>query len=94
VEKAKFEDFMAQVHESVESFAEKKNYKQKDANPLLAFMVALGINEHHAVAEIIYKMTEYLTAKPATKKVLLEKCCGWCWLMWKENQDSLARHNE
>lgn len=82
-----FADFMAAVRESVETHAHRKGYTTggaDDGNQMLAVTKILGINEHHGIAEIIYKAAEYLKAAPATKKILLEKMAGWAFCLWRE----------
>jgi hypothetical protein len=82
-----FQDFTNAVKESVEAHARRKNYTQggaDDNNQLLQICTMLGIHEHHAIGEIIYKAVEYLKAPLSTKRVLLEKVAGWAFVLWRE----------
>jgi hypothetical protein len=82
-----FDQFVAAVRDSVDNHAKRKNYTTKGVdgeNQLLKVCTTLGIHEHHAIGEIIYKSAEFLKAPQATKKVLLEKIAGWAFVLWRE----------
>jgi len=82
-----FEAFSQAVRESVDSHAKRKNYTTEGPdgeNQLLKILGILGIHEHHAVGELIYKCAELLKAPTATKKVLCEKIAGWAFVIWRE----------
>lgn len=82
-----FDEFVAAIRDSVENHAKRKNYTTENVdgeNQLLKVCTALGIHEHHAIGEIIYKCAEYLKAPKETKKVLLEKVAGWAFVLWRE----------
>jgi hypothetical protein len=82
-----FNAFITAVRDSVEGHAQRKNYTSAgadDENQLLRVCVLLGIHDHHAIGEIIYKAVEFLKAPKATRKILLEKIAGWAFVLWRE----------
>ena len=87
VENRTFNAFVTAVQDSVEGHAKRKNYtagNADDDNQLLRVCVLLGIHDHHAIGEIIYKAVEFLKAPKATRKILLEKIAGWSFVLWRE----------
>lgn len=80
-----FQDFAEAVRSSVEEHAERKGYKPGGASAVTAdvreIVRGLGIEKQHAVAEIIYKLVEFLHTP---KRVLLEKVAGWSFIQWRE----------
>lgn len=78
-----FEQFMQAVRDSCEAYAQKKGYTVEDvngSNQLLDITRALGINNQHGIAEIIYKCVEFLKEP---REVLLVKIAGWSYILWK-----------
>jgi hypothetical protein len=79
-----FDAFAAAVKSSVDSHAKRKNYTDNGPdgnNKMLTVMNALGIHQHHAIGEIIYKAGEFLKTP---RRVLLEKIAGWSFVLWRE----------
>jgi hypothetical protein len=82
-----FDEFAKAVRSSCETHAQRKNYTSEGIdgkNQLLVVCKTLGIHDHHAIGEIIYKATEYLKAPTKTRKILLEKIAGWSFVLWRE----------
>lgn len=78
---------MQAVRESCEKHAQRKGYTSghiDGPNQLLVVVTALGIHQHHAIGEIIYKAAEFLKTP---RRVLLEKIAGWAWTIWRELPD-------
>lgn len=78
------QSFLAQIKDSVENHAKRKNYTKNDAdgeNQLAGIMTMLGIGVPHAIGEIIYKCAEFLKTP---RKVLLVKIAGWAFILWRE----------
>lgn len=80
-----FEAFSKEVKDSIENHAHRKNYLPEgqsvnEANPLQAFMLALGINTGHNIGELIYKAVEYVKHP---RRVLMVKAAGWAYLEWR-----------
>lgn len=87
MEKDTLDAFFAAVRSSVDGHAKRKNYSDNGPdgeNKLLNVVVLLGIHQHHAIGEIIYKCAEYLRTP---RRVLLEKVAGWAFVLWRETKD-------
>jgi hypothetical protein len=85
-----FEEFFKGVKDSCEGHAKRKNYTSggvDDDNQLATVVRILGVSEHHAIGEIVYKCAEFLKAPTATKKILLEKIAGWAWILYRDLPD-------
>ncbi len=79
-----FKAFAAAVEDSITAHAKRKNYTDNGPdgeNKMLTVMNALGIHQHHAIGEIIYKAGEFLKTP---RRVLLEKIAGWAFVLWRE----------
>jgi hypothetical protein len=83
-----FAAFSKAVEDSITAHAKRKNYTDNGPdglNKMLVVMNALGLHEHHAIGEIIYKAGEYLKTP---RRVLLEKIAGWAFVLWRETSDT------
>lgn len=78
-----FEQFVAEVKDSVENHAKRKNYTTGDVNDhnqLASALNELGIHHQHSIGEIVYKCAEFLKDP---KPLLMIKVAGWAWIIWK-----------
>ncbi len=79
-----FAAFAAEVKDSCESHAKRKNYTQNDIdgpNQLGDIIKSLGIGSQHGIGEIIYKAAEFLKTP---RRLLLVKIAGWAFVVWKD----------
>lgn len=74
-------DFFTAVSYSLTEKARDKGYEQAGDNVFLAVCKLLDLDKPHGIGEIIGKLIEY---RKTPRRVLLEKCAGWLYLLWKE----------